>query len=490
MDKKPIEEIMKDFKKIITDLLRDLLTTFPEIKDALNSDLLNILKGENDSEQSLQTIFDYCKMVYPSRFFEILYQNDAIFKDEKFQAEFLPGIDFKVLWQDENLSDKTRETIWKYLQLILFTVVSDISDGKSFGDTSKMFESINQDDFKSKLEETMEEMQKIFNKKPSKNDGNKDGSVNEDDDDDEDEDEGSGAGTSGAGTSGAGTSGAGINLDDLPNPKDIQDHVNTMMEGKLGKLAREIAEETAADMNMDTDNVGSVNDVFTNLLKNPTKLMGLVKNVGSKLDEKLKAGDINETELLKEASVIMQQMKNIPGMQGMMNKMGMGGGKMNMNGMQSQLNKNIKNSKYKDRLRAKLAEKNAAAQAVQAAMQQAQQQQAQQHQQAQAKSSTPINITFSKGEKAQRTPANAVAAGAVAAGAVAADAVAAGAVAAGAVASGSVASGSVTAGAAGTNANAVDTNAAGTNAVGTNAVDTKTNPNKKKKNKHSKKTVS
>jgi hypothetical protein len=150
MDKKPIEEIMKDFKKIITDLLRDLLTTFPEIKDTLNSDLLNVLKAENDSE-SLQSIFDYCKTVYPSRFFEILYQNDEIFKDDKFQAEFLPGIDFKILWQDENLSIKSRETIWKYLQLILFTVVSDISDGKTFGDTSKMFESINQDEFKSKL---------------------------------------------------------------------------------------------------------------------------------------------------------------------------------------------------------------------------------------------------------------------------------------------------------------------------------------------------
>ena len=405
MDKKPIEEIMKDFKKIITDLLRDLLTTFPEIKDTLNSDLLNVLKAENVSE-SLQSIFDYCKTVYPTRFFEILYQNDEIFKDDKFQAEFLPGIDFKILWQDENLSIKSRETIWKYLQLILFTVVSDISDGKSFGDTSKMFESINQDEFKSKLEETMEEMQKIFNKKPSKkttgagagagaSGAGLDGSVASDDEDEEDE----------------GTSAAGFNLNDLPNPKDIQDHVNTMMEGKLGKLAREIAEETAADMNMDTENVGSVNDVFTNLLKNPTKLMGLVKNVGSKLDEKLKSGDINETELLKEASEIMQQMKNIPGMQGMMNKMGMGGGKMNMSGMQAQMDKNIKNSKYKDRLRAKLAEKNAAAQMMQAAMQQVQAQQTAQMQaqqvqshQAQAK---PVTSTFSKGEKAQRTPAGA-----------------------------------------------------------------------------------
>ena len=463
MDKKPIEEIMKDFKKIITDLLRDLLTTFPEIKDTLNSDLLNVLKAENDFE-SLQTIFDYCKTVYPSRFFEILYQNDEIFKDDKFQAEFLPGIDFKILWQDENLSIKSRETIWKYLQLILFTVVSDISDGKTFGDTSKMFESINQDEFKSKLEETMEEMQKIFNKKSTKgasgagaSGAGLDGSVASESEEDEES------------TSEAGTSG--FNLNDLPNPKDIQDHVNTMMEGKLGKLAREIAEETAADMNMDTENVGSVNDVFTNLLKNPTKLMGLVKNVGSKLDEKLKSGDINETELLKEASEIMQQMKNIPGMQGMMNKMGMGGGKMNMSGMQAQMDKNIKNSKYKDRLRAKLAEKNAAAQMMQAAMQQAQQMQAQQMQaqqmqaqQMQAQQAKPVNTTFSKGEKAERTPASA--AGTSAAGT-------------------SDAGGPKASAAGGPTASAAGASAAGASAAGTSAA----NPNKKKKKKAAKKPV-
>ena len=42
------------------------------------------------------------------------------------------------------------------------------------------------------------------------------------------------------------------------------------------------AEETAKDMNMDMENLNSVNDVFNNLFKNPSKLMNLVKNVGSK----------------------------------------------------------------------------------------------------------------------------------------------------------------------------------------------------------------
>ena len=35
-----------------------------------------------------------------------------------------------------------------------------------------------------------------------------------------------------------------ISLGDLPNPEEIHNHITSMMEGKLGKLAREIAEET------------------------------------------------------------------------------------------------------------------------------------------------------------------------------------------------------------------------------------------------------
>jgi hypothetical protein len=141
-----------------------------------------------------------------------------------------------------------------------------------------------------------------------------------------------------------------------------------MMNGKLGNLAREIAEETAADLGMDMENAGSVNDVFKKLFQNPTKLMSLVKSVGNKLDDKLKSGDMKESELLQEASDIMQKMKSMPGMgdlQSMLAKMGMGhmmpgskgGGKVNMNAMQANLDRNLKSAKNKERLLANLEKK-------------------------------------------------------------------------------------------------------------------------------------
>ena len=138
-----------------------------------------------------------------------------------------------------------------------------------------------------------------------------------------------------------------------------------MMDGKLGSLAKEIAEETAKDMNIDMTNTESVNEVFQKLFKQPTKLMSLIKNVGSKLDEKMKSGDIKESELLEEANNIMQKMKTMPGMNNMKEmfaKMGMPAnmnmpGKMNMGATEANLKRNMRGAQQRDRMREKLARK-------------------------------------------------------------------------------------------------------------------------------------
>jgi hypothetical protein len=140
-----------------------------------------------------------------------------------------------------------------------------------------------------------------------------------------------------------------------------------MMNGKLGELAKEIAEETAADLNMDMDGATNVQDVFQKLFKNPGKLMSLVKNVGSKLESKMKSGDIKESELIAEASEIINRMKNMPGMgnmQEMLSKMGLGslpkGAKLDLNAMEEKLKQTMKTAKMKERMRQKVDEKKAA----------------------------------------------------------------------------------------------------------------------------------
>ena len=131
----------RDFSNIIKDFIKDILITFPELQKNLNEHLMNIINEEETESESLNIVKDFCVKVFPEKFFDILYQNKELFSNDS-PLFFLPGIDFNELWK-EDISDKTRETIWKYLQLILFTVVSDISDTSSFGNTAKLFEAIN-----------------------------------------------------------------------------------------------------------------------------------------------------------------------------------------------------------------------------------------------------------------------------------------------------------------------------------------------------------
>ena len=342
-----------DFPKIIKDFITDLIRTFPDkITRKSNSNLFKII--EDQDENSIRDIYKHCKEIYPKFFFDILYENKDIFDDFTKANKLLLGVNFNELWNEE-LSDHTRTTIWKYFQLMLFSVVKNISSDESFGETAKLFEAINSDEFKGKIEETISEMGSFFNQVSDLSMAGMEGME----------------GMKGMDENLKGFfNRSGINLDDLSNnlnpnlnAEEIHDHINGMMNGKLGCLAKEIADETAQDLNIDVENTESINDVFKQLFKNPGKLMGLVKNVGSKLDNKIKSGEIKESEILEEATDLMSKMKNMPGMnnlQGMFSKMGMPGmpgGKVDMNAFEQHMNQNLKNAKMRERMKAKLEER-------------------------------------------------------------------------------------------------------------------------------------
>ena len=303
------EKIPEEFSKVINDLCNDIKMTFPETEELINS----YYEGDKIQEAML---FGYIKEVYPERFFDILYQKNEIFDvKSELNTEFLPGLDFKKLWNMQDVSDQIRETLWKYLQLILFTSVGNITDSNSFGDTAKLFESINEDEFKTKLGDVMENIQNIFENK-----GEGFTTMNEEAAEECEKE-----------SSAPNASDFKNIFENMPNPESIHSHISSMLEGKLGKLATEIAEETANELDIDFSDATQPEDVMKQLFKNPGKLMGLVKKVGSKLDTKLKSGQIDEKELMSEASELMRKMKDMPGMGNMeemlkkMNIPGMGG---------------------------------------------------------------------------------------------------------------------------------------------------------------------
>jgi len=477
------EVVPDEFKKVMTDFINDFTTTFPEYSDKLKDNFVivslktdgNVVAEEMLDETRVKKLYEYSKTVYPARFFDILYKNADIFKkdsgDSEVNVNFLPDINFREVWNTPDISDNTRDTIWKYLQLILFSIITNISDRDSFGDTAKLFEAINEDELKTKLEETIKNMQDLF-MNGADTESDKTGEAGE-------AGEAGGAGASGENTkfgdgidmkefekfaeqfknfspdgmggidmskfpgfagfpgfnSKSEEGGAAGNADtssssssdnkkpEMPNPETIHEHISKLLNGKIGALAKEIAEETAKDFDfgIDMENAENINmsNVFQKLFKNPGKLMNMVKNVGAKLDDKFKKGDIKESELMKEASDLLSNMKNMPGMgdlSSMLSKMGMSGlgglaglggkgGKVNMGALQSHLQQNMKNAKMKERMQTKLQQK--------------QHQQPQQPSQQKSPAVTPLtngpaanNIvrpttsvyTASSGEQIQQTP--------------------------------------------------------------------------------------
>ena len=419
-----INDISPEFQTIILDFLRDIDCSFPEYREVLAPYLGYSHEMKPMPDELYIELYSHCREIYPVKFFDILYKNETLFAkadastpDAPTSVEFIPGVDFRQVWATEDITENTKDIIWKYLQLILFSIVNNLSDMGSFGDTAKLFEAIDDSELKTKLEEVIGEMGDMFG-----NAAGGAGAAGGQNTEGLDEtfkkasefmnEAFAGAAAAGAGT---GTGTGPTSTPPIPDASSIHEHLSGILNGKIGKLAKEIAEETAADLNLDMENETSMKGIFQQLLKNPGKLSGIIKSVGSKLDSKLKSGELKESEIMQEASELMSKMTSMPGMNNlasMLSKMGMnvpggmggggGGGKVNFGAMQSQLNKNMKQAQMRERLLKKVQDKQAAAAAAAAA--QAAQQQQQQQTHTVPPSSGQNTAVFKSGDKPAKTP--------------------------------------------------------------------------------------
>lgn len=276
-------EETKDF--VLKEFIDDLSLTFPEHKDLLSK----------YCDLTVDEFSDMNGKIYAENFFDILNKNEKIFNDDV-DSYYLPELKFSVIWNND-ITNKTKETIWKYLQLIMFSIISKSSDKTSFMENIENFDNLNFEKLSSQIEETIQNM----------------------------------------------------SGDNLPDADKINDTMKGMLGGKLGDLAKEIVEES--NTNLETE------DDLSNLLKDPTKLMSLVKNVGDKLDNKIKNGDINENELMGEASNLLGKMNDLPGfgsIKDMMANLGMNMGNLNTGATENKMKQQQSKNKTKERLQKKL----------------------------------------------------------------------------------------------------------------------------------------
>jgi len=372
-------EMPSNFISIIKDFTSDLSISFPEFEYLWKK----YSATEDESTPYLfEELFSYCMKVYPERFFDILYQNDEMFlPTSEINTMFLPNVEFKLFFSLDSVTDSIKQTIWKYLQLVLMTIMTCIKNKSNFGDSANIFEGIDEDVLQNKLNETIMGLGDFF-KNMEENGGNK-----------SEENENSSTSTPFSDFAKSFTQGetgesmpdfsnvfneqsqeefknmfSGNKTEGMPSADDLHNHIKGLFDGKIGVLAKELAEELSGELmgmmkeDGDTSEVKSTQDIFKKIMKNPKKMIDLLKSISGKLNTKMKSGDISQEELMKEAGNLIGKMKEMGGgnfgdiLKNITKNMGgLAGnkGKMDMNAV----NRMTSMMTQKDRMKAKLEAK-------------------------------------------------------------------------------------------------------------------------------------
>jgi len=352
------------FVSIISDFANDLSNPFPEYEYLWSK--WRVL--DNIPTSMIQSTFQHCQDIYPERFFDILYQNEDIFQHEsKINTCFLPNVEFKLLFNSPGVSEKTKNAMWKYIQLILFTIVGNVKDKQDFGKSMNLFEGIDETELQEKLTEAMKNMTDFFagmDKEKPTEESEKNEFPTEDFAKAQEFFEKMGDFGNEFKSKDTGAEGPKFDF----NPEDMHNHLKGLFDGKLGTLAKELMEELSEELKetFGTDDIHAETqpkDLFKKLMKNPAKLMELVKKISSKFQDKMKRGDISQEEMMREATEMLRKMKEMGGdskqmtemFQNMAKSMGMGGKNVKVD--TNAMNRMVKQQSIKDRLRAKLEQK-------------------------------------------------------------------------------------------------------------------------------------
>jgi hypothetical protein len=382
------------FPSIMMDFVEDLNHTFPEYKS------LWWIYSKDTTPEGWVDLYHYCLKVYPERFFDILYQNDELFaQDSTHNTFFLPNVDFRKLFLTEGVSESTKSSLWKYLQLILFTIVGGVKDKGQFGEAENLFKGANDEELQSKIaeavqglgeffqsigsndntendedafsgfehinsKEAQEAMNDLFTKMEQTMNEAMDESTNNETQNEQTQ-EGTNTKDSTNGASSSSSS-------QMPNADDLHSHLQGLFDGKIGSLAEELMEELGGDIkdtfgidpDDDNENIGAM-DILKKLMRNPDKMMKIVKKVQGKFQEKMSSGDLSQEDLMKEAGDMLRKMKEMGGSSKQMHEMfqniaknmgGMNGGK-NMRMDTSKLDRMMKSQETRERMLAKLEKK-------------------------------------------------------------------------------------------------------------------------------------
>lgn len=286
-----------EFIKVMTNFTENVQNTFPEYTSIITKWCSN-----------MDTLWVFCKKKYIPLSEDILSKNVTIFEEvSTTDTEFLPHIHFKHLWADEGISDSTKDAIWGYLRLTLLAV-----------DTTQI-----------DLDECIQQVQELFKSQTLEDDlvtssVQSESSTNKP-----------------------------INDFDIPDPESIPPIFN----GVLGSIAKDLAQDMLSDNEYLGSGDSNIEDTMKRLFSNPTALTSMFKKVSDKLDQKVSSGELSNTDIMRETSTLLSQMKNIPGLNKFGDMFSSMGESTGTRSTESRGLSKTKTDMIKDRLRKKLTKK-------------------------------------------------------------------------------------------------------------------------------------
>ena len=107
-----MEEVEKQLFSIFSSFIRDLSKTYPEIRSCLYRNYEDCILNKDKSLQEFPKLQRFLVLIGDYE----KYITDKNLEFFDLEVEFLEEISFKRLWE-KNISNKTRESIWKYLRI-------------------------------------------------------------------------------------------------------------------------------------------------------------------------------------------------------------------------------------------------------------------------------------------------------------------------------------------------------------------------------------
>ncbi len=263
------EKILSVFKTMIN----DIMDVYPEEKG-------NIYE-KYESIMNMETLnYDECELL--KTFMENIGNNSTKItnKDiEVIQDDLIDGVPLKKIWQSD-ISDSTKNNIWKYLQTFCIININLNSSKELQNLLSGESTEIDRENKKD-----LKDLKKI---KKLKN------SIDE------------------------------INTTNKETNPGIEGMNNIFENTGIGQLAKEIAEGLNFEEMLGSDNPDldgeeqSMESVMQNMM-NPGNFMNLFQNINEKVQDKISKGDIDESMLTGEAQNLYGDFQNNPMFQSMMN---------------------------------------------------------------------------------------------------------------------------------------------------------------------------